>query len=255
MDTAIQLGFLVVTAIAGLVYRQIGKVVMARRPEGDGRDAGTAFGVWWYSIAVLQAGTVISILLQAVDMWKFSVFLAYLHFVVFLIMVMLAALVYYFVYLFTGKRSAWKPIAVGYTIYWIVLVYFITIQEPASLVNTNTGPQLIYANDMSDSLFAAVIGVTLLAPAILGAIGYFSLYFKVQDRSQKFRISIIAGSFIVWFSTSLIVGRTSYADSEIWQLVAPLVALLASGAVYVAFRPPAWLRERLDLRGYGESAT
>ncbi len=254
MGVGLDLAVGALSVFMGFFYYRVGRIVWARRPDGDANLAATAFAIWWFTLAVVQAGAVANLLIKYTWQWSLASYMTYLVFLVILIVAALAALTYYFVYLFTGRRQM-LPIIVGsYVVYLGLLLYFIFAQQPVAVVESEIGTELRYGNDLSGTALATAIGILLLAPPLIGAMAYFSLFFRAPEPSQRFRIAAIAGAFIAWFGSSLIAGRIGdFAETTTWRLMAPFIALTATYMVYIAFRPPAWIRKRFGLVGFGEA--
>ena len=164
----------------------------------------------------------------------------------------IGALLYYFVYLFTGKRETWKIIAATYAVYFIGFLYYLAAADPIGVKPSDLGGQEIeYAHDLGETLFGQIMGILLLLPIIFGAIGYVSLIRKVPSRSGKFRIGAVAGAFIFWFGSSFLAGQIfDVSQEDWWRPVSTSISLIASAMVYVAFAPPAWLAQKLHVEGY-----
>lgn len=251
MDTPLSLTVTALNAVMAAVYILVGRTVLIRRPDGPGRLAATSFAAWWFALAFLQGGSLIDYLVSHTTGWTLGSYLTYTQLILLSIVVALAALMYYLVYLYTGKRGAWMPVAAGYGVYFVAILYYIAASKPAGISYGRFGTEITYANDLSNSLFAQVLGLLLIVPIILAALGYFSLFFKAPGRTQRFRIAVVATSLVIWFGSSLIVGETAFSQQDAWRIVAPLIALTASLAIYAAFNPPQWLRQRLGIDGYG----
>lgn len=235
------------------VYFLVGRVVLARRPTGDGRPAATSFAVWWFTLAALTSGGMVDYIVRNTVHWTLATFLAYTQLLLLTIVIAVGALLYYLVYLFTGRRQAWQPIAVGYILFYIAILYYFAIAEPVAVVEGDLRTKMRYDNDLTDSALATVLGTLLVAPPLLAAIGYFSLFFRVPERSQRFRIGAVGGAFIIWFGATLVVGQlTDWSETTSWRIASQVIALGAASLVYIAFRPPTWLRQRYRISGFGE---
>ncbi len=253
MADAATLGILAVNLVLGVALALVGRVVWARRPEGPGAAAAGAFATWWYTLAALQLGGVLDVVVANTIGWSLSAYLAYVQGVILALVVALGALMYYMVYIFTGARGAWKPIAILYAEYFFILLYWIALARPDGLAQSAGGTTLRYANDLTDAAFTQFIGLLLIVPPILAALAYLTLFFRVEERSQKFRIAAIGGTFALWFGSSLLVGQfTDWTETMGWRIASAAITLAAAIVVYAAFDPPAWVRRRFALHGYGE---
>lgn len=247
---------LAIQVVMAAVYLLLGQVIYVRRPGGDARLAATAFAAWWLGLGIFQAMAIGNALVTATIGWSFAAYMAYLHALLLELTLILAALTYYFVYIFTGRRNSWIWVAAGYVFFYAFLLYYVALADPAGLVIEDGSTNVDYANDLEGSALATALGLLLIGPPLIGAIGYLSLYFKAPGRSQRFRIGAIGGAFLVWFGSSLLVSNlTDLAGTITWRVLSSMIALGASFLVYVAFRPPAWLRDRFHIYGFGEAAS
>lgn len=241
--------------LMGAVYAMVGRVVSRRRVSSHAELAKKSFAAWWYALSGVTVAGAVAAIMGAMGWWDLGGYLAYIQVILFIIVGALGALLYYFVYLFTGKRDAWKVIAAAYSIYFIAILYYLGASDPVGLMDSaQNGVDVEYANDLTGTAFQEILSILLILPVLLGAIGYVSLVRKVPDRSGKFRILSVAGGFIFWFGSSFIAGSLlDVANEPWWRLVSNAIALLASAMVYVAFAPPAWLRRALRVEGYDAS--
>ncbi len=256
MVSMLAAGVALLNALMVYVLVRVGVVVMERRPKGPGHLAGTSFAVWWFTLAGLQAGSVLDFIIQAVGgSWTLAAYMTYVQLLLLIIVAAIGGLLYYMVYVYTGRRNAWRIIAAAYTGIYILLVYYVFLAEPIAVTQGPLGTTLEYRYDLDDTLLARIVGIGLILPTLLAAIGYFSLYFRVEEPSQKFRIGAVGGSFIIWFGSSLLVGQlTDWSDTTAWRITSAFITLGSAFAVYTGFQPPAWMRKRFHLSGYGENA-
>ena len=238
-------------ALMAWVYALVGRAVHGRPVGPEARIARDSFAWWWYLLAIITAIAALATGVTALQLWTLDALVVFTQALLVTIMVALAALLYYFLYLLTGKRGAWKPIAAAYGLYTLAVLWYIQVAHPVAIAYGTWGASLEYANDLSDSPAATALGLLLLAPVLLGALGYFGLFFRVHDRSQRFRIATLAGAFIFWFGSSIVASYVlNITDNAWWRLLSNGIALLASYVVYIGYRPPVWLQRRYHLHGY-----
>ncbi len=128
-------------------------------------------------------------------------------------------LLYYLIYLFTANRRLLLPLAVSYTIYYVLLVYYTTASIPDSVEVGRWKTTLINRAPLTGPLFV-LLAVLLLVPQIIGSIAYFTLYFRVTDVTQKYRILLVSGSIIIWFLSPYAALAGGVAQHDWWQLAA-----------------------------------
>lgn len=237
-------------AFAGLYYG-MAKAISKRRVSGEAQWALYGFTVWWAALAVSSGLTVAGKLVQHFIGWSIPAYMGYVAVAIVIIMYALAGLQYYLLYLVTGKWGAWKPV-VGYYLLMIgYTMYFIFAGDPSSIgMDHSTGSiDVEYANPIEDTPQAMIFSLALLLPVTIGALAYASFFFKVEDRSQKFRVAMVSIGFIVWFGVAL-AGSVGGTDSTSlwWTLLSRVVALVAIWMNYQAFRPNKWMQEKFNIQ-------
>lgn len=239
--------------VMAAVYIRLGRVVARRRPTGSGRLAASAFAAWWFLLGLITLGAMANLIVVGLWSWSLPAYLAYFHLLLLAIVAALAALMYYLVFLFTGRRAAWIPIFGAYGAYYGAIVYYLAVAAPSGISPGRLGVELEYANDLTHHWSTTVLGLLLIVPPLVAAVAYFSLFFRVPERSQKFRIGAVGGAFALWFGASLAVSRlTDWGGTDGWRIGSSAVALAASSLVYIAFQPPPWLQRRFRLTGFGQ---
>lgn len=137
-------------------------------------------------------------------------------------------------------------LAVFYTIYYVLLVYYITASTPGDVNVGRWSTTLAYRTPLTGPFFVLVI-VLLLLPQIIGGLAYFILYFRVPGVTQKYRVLLVSWSIIVWFLSPLIALAGGLAQQDWWQLVSRLIGLTAALTILMAYLPPRWLQDRYGI--------
>jgi len=112
------------------------------------------------------------------------------------------------------------------------------------------------ALDYAHGDFAAanvVFALAFLLPPLAASVAYLGLWLKLREPVARLRIALVGGSIFAWLVVALVGARTpSGADAPQATLKAlsTLVALVA----LVAFAPPPFLRERVQLPAGSEAA-
>ncbi len=233
--------------VAAAVYGYVGRRLGERQVSDDASLASHAFAMWWYGLAatsLIQFATTASIALgfRNVDVLVATSFLSILA-----ICVALWGLLYYLIFVFTGKRGAWLPLALGYAVYYVVLIYWLLSLNPMGVDIQRWTAEIAYEQDPNDSPMTMLIIVLLLLPQIGGALAYFSLYFRLTDRSQRYRVAVVSWSIIVWFGSSFLASLSGLGEQDWWQVFSRLIGLAASLAILAAYQPPKWVQRRLHV--------
>jgi hypothetical protein len=268
---------LILAFAATVVYCMVGAVVGRRDVTRESQPANRAFQAWWYGLALITLYSPLMLLLDAlspnVPNSYFQVRFALLEFVLIGIVIAIGALVYYLLYVYTGKSNVFWPVAIYHLLVLTWLVYIIAWAHPVSWGPTpetadlpNCNPNnFCYENDLSGGSASIWLSLSITLPILLSAVAYFALFFRVSEPAQKYRIALVAGGLIIWFGTSLLASiikgdfeTTSGAVKQaiplsqwrVWSyFVAPTISLLASVAVLLAYRPPRAVRALLARSG------
>ncbi len=211
--------------------------------SSEARLAWQLFIMWWLCLAgTTLVGGVLN-LLGAFDITSLPLFITITQLNLLIICVALWGLLYYLIYLFTGNSASLLPLSAFYVLYYALLVYYITASAPIDVSVGRWTTTISYANEMTGPFFILVL-VLLTAPQILGALVYFTLFFRVRDATQKYRILLVSWSLIAWFGSALIAPLVGLSSHDWWQIVSRLIALSATLVILIAYFPPRWIRER-----------
>jgi hypothetical protein len=237
------LAFAVVSAV---LFGYAGRVQMKRQVMGEARLALQLFAIWWYALAAITVvGSVFNILAGLgktdIALWQVYTYLAIAG-----ICLALWGLLYYLLYLFTGNR-AWLPIlSIFYIFVYVLVLYFVQVSQPIGVKHDEWSAQLEYANQQDSPISIALV-LFIIAPQILAGLAYFSLFFRVRERAQRFRIAIVSWSIVAWFSSSLVVAFSpELQTSDGWQVTSRLIGLTAASLIVMAYRPPRGIQRWLD---------
>lgn len=229
------------------IYAYVGWRFSQRTVASSGAKlAWAAFTVWWYGVA---ATTVIGGLLDlfgALGLTLLPLFVTATYLNLLVICLALWGLLYYLIYLFTGKSQSLVPLAVFYVIYYALLIYYITASVPQGIQLERWDASLEYQAPQRGPFFGVVI-ILLLLPQILGGLAYFTLYFQMKEATQKYRILLVSWSIIIWFLSSLFAIIGGLSDQDWWQIASRLIGLTAALTILMAYQPPTWLKQRYGI--------
>lgn len=221
--------FLTFLSAAG--FALVGRTIQKRDVTPEMRVGQTAFVAWWYSLALV---TLVGAAANLVAL-SLTAFLTVTVLLLLILCVGLCGLLFYLVFLFTERRGLLVPMAIGYAGFFLFLAWFIFAGEPVGVEHTDWGSRIEYADPIDGGpVFVAAI-LLLIGPQLLGALGYLSLYWKVDDPQMRRRILLVSLSILAWFGSSLIGTGTGSAESDWWNLTSRLIGLAAAGTIYYAY--------------------
>ena len=215
------------------------------------RLAWKLFGLWWYCLA---ATTLVSGLLHslgAFNIVSLPLFIALTHVNILLICIALWGLLYYLVYLFTGSQRFLVPLTIFYVLYYVLLVYYITASDPAHVEITRWTTRLVYADPITGPFFSLVL-VLLVFPQILASLAYFTLFFRVREATQRYRVLLVSWCIILWFGSAFVASVTGLSQEDWWQILSRLIGLGAALGILCAYFPPGIIRRRFGIASIAE---
>jgi hypothetical protein len=246
------------TLLTAAIYAFVGFRLTQRKLPESGRIAAAAFVVFWYglSISALVGQTGLQALLAAFNGLELGFVLFLTQVSLLAISVALWGLLYYLVYLYTGWRNSWLPIAVFYVAFYGFLQYFIWDAHPQGLKVDRWMVTVEYEKDIeslgvTDPYILALI-VGLLVPQILASLAYFTLVFRVRSPTQRYRILLVSLSILVWFGSPFFALAAGVSEGDNYQLVSRLIGLAAAITIFFAYYPPGFMRRRFGIASLGD---
>ena len=251
------LPFSIALAIAsGIVYGAVGYQVGRRPTSPKEHLAMRMFQVWWFGLAGLSVFTPLVAILSLFGMDSLDVMLVLVQVLLLAVFAAIAGLVYYLLYLYTGRQGVMWFVIPYFVVMIVWLQYLLTMADISGWgVPPDGGPKTFLGPDgdrlETDPAQGLLFGLLVGVPPLLSAIAFFLLYFKTDQPEQKYRIAMVAGALTMWFGSSLVGTITGLSNDpstqQAWRLASGLVGLFASLAVYVAYKPPAWIRRRIGM--------
>ena len=235
------------------MYGYVGWRLSRRRVDGPARLANNLFATWWVLLAGLTALTVVQRAAAVAGVDDLAFYLTILEIQLLVLCVALWALLYYFVYVLTGSRRAMAPITIFYAAYYVGLVFLVTARHPTGIVRDGATATLRFANEASGPANLIVL-VLLLGPVLVGAAGYFRLFFRIEEPTQRYRIGLIAVTILVWFGIAAGASVAGLAQLAWWRAASSLLGLGAAISIYFAYQPPRFVRERYGVRPVNEES-
>ena len=229
------------------IYYYVGQVLSRRRVAApDARLAWTLFVVWWYALASSTLVGALLSLLGALNIANLALFITLTQVNLLVICLGLHGLMYYLLYLFTGSRRLFTPLTLFYIAYYILLIFYVQARQPVGVHVGRWNATLEYDNPNTGPFFLIVL-LLLVFPQILGSLAYFTLYFRVNSTTQKYRILLVSWSILVWFLSAFLASISGLAQQDWWQVTSRLIGLSAALAILLAYDPLPWIRRRLGV--------
>ena len=231
----------VVDAAVAVVYEAVGLRLARRDVEVEVHGALLAFSVWWHGLAATGVLAALLSLLVAVGVNDLGTRATLSFLVAVPFTIGLAGLVYYLPYLYTGRRTLFIPIVLVYVLYNLLQIANLMVHPPTGFAIQGWRPTLEPQAPLPILLSGLVL---LLLPPLAAAIAYLLILRRVSDATTRYRIALVSGSILAWLASVLLISQPALASADVWQFASRAVVLLSAVALYLAYRPPRFARER-----------
>jgi len=234
-------------AITAVLFAYAGWLTIARQVQtDDGRRATRRFSVWWFGLAALTFASTVNEALAAAGDLDVTTHRVLGDLSIAPLVLALWGLVSYLVYIYTGSPRTFAPITIFHVVVLAFLIGLVAYLTPTGVAVTDWGVQVQYAETVSTPVVALLI-LAILAPALVGAGLYGTLYFRTSDRTARYRIGMTSGAFLLWFGVAAIASPTHLSSWYWYPLVSRAIGIVATIMVILAYRPPRALRERYGI--------
>jgi hypothetical protein len=222
-------------------------VLMARRPAGEEvRFALRAFAAWWFSAASVMLLVGLPTLLDLAGVADARVYALAVYLLALPLAVGLCALLYYLVYIYTGRRAAIRPLAVAYALFLVFELAYFASFGPRRVETTAWSVRTVGASSPPQGL-SVLFGVLLAAPILSAVVAYASLYFRTRRKAHRYRIVTVSAAFTLWFGPVLLGLLLGWERTDWFPLVYEVPGIVAAVLIVLAYKPPGAIRRRLRL--------
>jgi hypothetical protein len=238
----------VLAGITGAGFASVGWVLTRRAAPEKGRAARIMFCLFWYSAAVIFACQGLQNLAAGLGAPSFGLVSALDQATTPFYCLAAAGLLYYSLFLVTGRERLLFPILGYYLVLFVALRWRI---EDARRLGVVTGDWFVgfeYASPLQGPVYTALVALVAL-PLLVAIVAYATLYFRVDDRAAKYRILLTTLGLFVWILTEALAYTSGFASTTAGEVTRRLVALASTVIVLFAYRPP-----RLAQRWWGARA-
>lgn len=223
----------------------VGRAAWRRSHGRESRRAAALFAAWWYGLAgtVLTnalreaagaAGVESSAWVLAALPWLHDAYIAAL-------VVSVWGLLYYLIYLFSGRTGSFWPLTVFYALYGAVAFWLLAGMDVSGLSVGKWFVGWSYAHPETGGALLLVMTLLLLLPQIGAALAYATLLRRVREPGPRRRIAIVSAALAGWLGLTLLAPFLQLGRFEWWQAGGRLVGLAAAVAILYAYlsTPPA----------------
>ncbi|MHB8604605.1 MAG: hypothetical protein ACYDCK_05065 [Thermoplasmatota archaeon] len=236
VGTLLASGFIQLVTAGSFAY--VATVVRAKSASAIDRPAVAAFTAWWGCLAAYLVVTGTLAIAAAFGSTDPGLWLVGRFFTTPLITIAVWGLTYYVAYLYTGSGRLALPLAGFYALVGVGLAIAGFVPMPQSVT---VGPWTAELSGAGESVLFRVVYIFIGLPPIVASVAYGSLYFRLSDPLQRYRVALVSLSIVAWIGSGLAAYLSSSDTLHFATLV--LFGLGASVTVVLAYRPPrAWLK-------------
>lgn len=240
-----------VVAVTGFVavgvYLLVGWRFANRRVAPENRLPILQFGLFWVGLAAVTAVGAIDSGTAAFTTPSLPIVLTLYYLEILLLCAALWGLVGYLIRLYTG-RAYLAPLTALYAVLYVLLLYFITASGPNMLTVQMGTVGLQYATPVGGPILGVLV-VILLLPEFLGAILYFTLFFRTRDPTARYRIALVSWGLIAWFVIGILNVGGRLGGGPLAEGLQGALEIFAALVVLSAYYPPSIVRRRFGVTG------
>ncbi len=213
---------------------------LSRRPvEEENRLALLQFATWWYGIGAISAISGIESLSVWVGTLPLAEVVGLTYLTVLVLCVALGGLLGHLVFLYTGRHRLF-PLSLFYGLLYLLLLFYISFSEPSAVTSSFGRVGLSYARPVAEAWTLLAVGL-LIVPEIGAAIAYLSLSWRTSAPTLRFRIRLVGGAIVLWFTVGPLQGAVE-SSLGLTVVASPLLGVIAAFLVLVAYHPPQLFR-------------
>lgn len=224
-----------------LLLALTGWFILRREVAPDLRPALRAFAFWWFSAAALLLLVASRSLLFMAGVRDPSVYILIRTLLAIPLSLALPALLYYLIFIYTGRRSMRPVLAFAYIIFFAYTLFYFSYANIESVEATRWSVETVGSTE-APTWMTALFGILLAGPILAGIVAYATLYTKVTGREQRFRIATVSIAFTIWFLPLLLAFLLGWNREEWFPLVYQVPGLFAALLIILAYRPPRVVR-------------
>lgn len=219
-----------------LLLGYVSVLVLRKRTSADGKLPLRMFSLWWVcaGLVILLAGAPTMLTVVGVSDVRLFTVLGYASAAP--LALGLFGLLYYLLYIYTGKRGAIWPLGAAYAAFFLFTLYYFSQFGPrhieTSVFSVRAIPDTRPPVPMR-ILFGAGVGL----PIIGALIAYASLYPRARDPAARHRIATVSGAFALWFLPVVVALVSGWSEAAWFPLVYQVPGVVAAILIVIAYRP------------------
>lgn len=156
-----------------------------------------------------------------------------------------AGMVYYVLYILTGRATLAIPVVLYYVVMVPVLRFPVELAHPVGYEVGTWNVNLAYERPLAGPTYTVALALTAL-PMWAGVLAYASLLFHAPDPAARYRIACMTIGLLLWVGAEVVVWAVGLAATPAGEISRRLIGMGVALVVGIGHAPPAMVRRRLD---------
>lgn len=227
-----------------LLLFMVASMFIGRKIRTEYRRATILFGLWWLIMGATTA--IYTVNDFVVGYGTFSLVEPLMFTTWPLMLFAMFGLLYYTLFLFVGSERRVLPISLVYLAVAIAALVMVFMSDHAVITPTNPmegyNPGDLYFNmSVTTSL---LVSAAFLLPQIVVCIALYSIIGKLEKSTQKYRTLLISTSILLPLVFKMVVGTMGLENNQTLVTIAAGITLLSAVIIYVAYKPPKFVKKK-----------
>jgi hypothetical protein len=154
-----------------------------------------------------------------------------------------AGLLYYVLYLLTGRARLAIPVFAYYMVMMPVLRVPVEMARPVGYDVGEWNVNLVYEGSLAGPAYTTALALTAL-PLLAAMLAYFALIWQVNEPAVRYRVVCTAIGFVLWIGVEVVVWAAGLASTGPGEIARRVVGLAVALVVGIGYFPPMALRRR-----------
>ena len=155
-----------------------------------------------------------------------------------------AGMVYYVLYILTGRATLAIPVVVYYVVMVPVLRYPVELAHPIGYAVGTWNVNLVYEAPLSSPAYTLALALAAV-PMWAGVLAYASLLLHTPEPAARYRIACMTLGLLLWVGAEVVVWAAGLAATPAGEISRRLIGLAVALVVGIGHAPPAAIRRRL----------
>lgn len=234
--------------VAVAIYAFLGWRFSQRQVSAENRLPMIQFSLFWFGLALVTFIGAIESAAAAYATPALSLVVSLYYLEILALCATLWGLIGYLVHLYSG-RAYLGPLTVMYGLLYVLLVYFVTASSPDGVTVTLGAVGLRYATLVGGPILAVLV-LILIVPEFLCAFLYFTLFFRTDDPTSRYRIALVSWGLLAFFGLDVVNLAARLGGSTLAVGLGAALGLLPVLVILAAYYPPRAVRERYGVKGF-----